>query len=63
MDEINFACEFINIFLFNELKRLNEKCLQMSNEERLKSFLFIEYTFDGCSAIIPRDETNAVKNV
>ncbi|CAF1351670.1 unnamed protein product, partial [Rotaria sordida] len=48
VDEIDFACEFVNTFIYAELQLLNEKCLNLSKEERLRSLTLIHYIAVGC---------------
>ncbi|CAF4359652.1 unnamed protein product, partial [Rotaria magnacalcarata] len=42
-DEVDFACEFVETFIYPELQLLNEKCSKMSNEERLRSLTLIRF--------------------
>ncbi len=42
---------------------MNEKCSQMSNDERLRSLTLIHYIALGCLRMVPRIESNEVKNL
>ncbi|CAF1489476.1 unnamed protein product, partial [Rotaria sordida] len=60
VDEIDFACEFVNTFIYAELQLLNEKCLNLSKEERLRSLTLIHYIAVGCLRMVSRIESNQV---
>jgi hypothetical protein len=63
IDEIDFACEFVDTFFYPELNLLNEKILQMSNNERLRSLSIIQSIVTGCSRMVPRIESNEVNDL
>ncbi|CAF4657490.1 unnamed protein product [Rotaria sp. Silwood1] len=62
-DEVDFACEFVETFIYLELKMLNEKCTKMSNDERLRSLTLIHHIAMGCLRMVPRIESKEVKNL
>ncbi len=62
-DEIDFAYEFVNTFLYPELTLLNEKSIQMSNNERLRSLTIIQSIAVGCFRMIPRIESKQVTDL
>ncbi|CAF4661195.1 unnamed protein product, partial [Rotaria sp. Silwood2] len=62
-EEINFACEFVETFMYLELKMLNEKCTKMSNDERLRSLTLIHHIAIGCLRMVPRIESKEVQNL
>ncbi len=62
-DEVDFACEFIEKFLYLELKMLTQKCSIMSNDERLRSLTLIHHIAIGCLRMVPRIQSEEVKNL
>jgi hypothetical protein len=50
-------------FIYLELQIMNEKCSEMSNDERLRSLTLIHYIALGCLRMIPRIESEEVKNL
>ena len=62
-EEVDFACEFIEKFIYLELQMFNEKCSKMSNDERLRSLTLIHYMAIGCLRMIPRIQSEEVKNL
>ncbi|CAF3608950.1 unnamed protein product [Rotaria sp. Silwood1] len=62
-DEIDFACEFVNTFMYPELTLLNEKGLKISNDERLRSLTIIQSIAVGCFRMIPRIESEQIQNL
>ncbi|CAF1051733.1 unnamed protein product [Rotaria sp. Silwood1] len=62
-DEIDFACEFVNTFIYPELTLLNEKGLKISNDERLRSLTIIQSIAVGCFRMIPRIESEQIQNL
>jgi len=50
--EIDFAWEFIDTFLYPELTLLNDKGLTISNNERLRSLTIIESIAIGCARMV-----------
>ncbi len=62
-EEVDFACEFIEEFIYLELQLFNEKCSKMSNDERLRSLTLIHYMTMGCLRMIPRIQSEEVKNL
>ena len=53
-DEVDFACEFVETFLYMELHLLNEHCNTMSNDQRLRSLTLIHSIALGCFRMVPR---------
>jgi hypothetical protein len=49
--------------MYPELTLLNEKCFKMSNNERLKSIVFIRSIAIGCFRMIPRIESKEVQDL
>ncbi|CAF4238177.1 unnamed protein product [Rotaria sp. Silwood2] len=62
-NEIDFACEFVETFLYLELRLLNEKCLKMSNNERLRSLTFIHHITIGCFRMVPHVDSEKLPNL
>ncbi|CAF4197699.1 unnamed protein product [Rotaria sp. Silwood2] len=62
-EEIHFACDFVETFMYLELKMLNEKCTKMSNDERLRSLTLIHHIAIGCLRMVPRIESKEVQNL
>ena len=62
-DEINFACEFVNTFIYPELTLLNEQCSKMSNNERLRSLTLVQSIAKGCFRMAPRMESKPVHDL
>ncbi|CAF3248683.1 unnamed protein product [Rotaria sp. Silwood2] len=62
-DEIDFACEFIETFIYPELTSLNENILTMSNDERLRSLTIILYIAIGCLRMVPRIDSKHVSDL
>ncbi|CAF3301587.1 unnamed protein product, partial [Rotaria sp. Silwood2] len=62
-NEIDFACEFVETFLYLELRLLNEKCLKMSNNERLRSLTFIHHIAIGCFRMVPHVDSEKLPNL
>ncbi|UJR24623.1 hypothetical protein I4U23_005997 [Adineta vaga] len=54
-DEISFASDFVETFLYPELNLLNEK---ISNHQRLKSVTLIQSIVIGCFRMIPPIDNN-----
>ncbi|CAF3619241.1 unnamed protein product [Rotaria socialis] len=42
-EEVDFACEFVETFIYQELTLLNDKSSDMSNDERLRSLTLIQF--------------------
>ncbi|CAF3979958.1 unnamed protein product, partial [Rotaria sordida] len=63
IDEIDFACEFVETFIYSELTLLNEKSLKISNDERLRSLTIIYYISMGCLNMIPRIDSQNVQDL
>jgi hypothetical protein len=59
-DEIDFAREFVDTFIYSELTLLNENILKLSNNERLRSLNFIRSIAEGCFRMVPRIESPQV---
>ncbi|CAF4255170.1 unnamed protein product, partial [Adineta steineri] len=62
-DEVDFACEFVETFIYPELELLNEKCSKMSNDERLRSLTIIRFIAIGCFRMVPRIDSKEVLNL
>ncbi|CAF1622524.1 unnamed protein product, partial [Adineta ricciae] len=62
-EEVDFACEFVERFIYPELELLNEKCSKMSNDERLRSLTLIRFMAIGCFRMVPRIDSPEVKNL
>ncbi|CAF4369000.1 unnamed protein product [Rotaria sp. Silwood2] len=62
-DEIDFACEFVNTFMYPELTSLSENGLKISNDERLRSLTIIQSIAIGCFRMIPRIESEQIQNL
>ena len=62
-EEVDFACEFAEAFIYPELQLLNEKCSKMSNDERLRSFTLIHYMTIGCLRMVPRINSKDIENL
>jgi hypothetical protein len=62
-EEVDFACEFVEQFIYLELQILNEKCSKMSNDERLRSLTLIHHIALGCLRMVPRIQSEEVKNL
>jgi len=62
-DEIDFACEFVDTFIYSELILLNENNFQMLNNERLKSLTIIQSIAKGCFHMVPRIESKQLNDL
>ncbi|CAF3500880.1 unnamed protein product, partial [Rotaria sp. Silwood1] len=62
-EEVDFACEFVETFIYPELQLLNEKCSKMSNEERLRSLTLVHYMSIGCLRMVPRIDSKEIENL
>ncbi|CAF3366761.1 unnamed protein product [Rotaria socialis] len=62
-DEVDFACEFVETFIYPELQLLNEKCSKMSTEERLRSLTLVHYMSIGCLRMVPRIDSKLIDNL
>ncbi|UJR35822.1 hypothetical protein I4U23_028569 [Adineta vaga] len=62
-EEVDFACEFVETFIYPELQLLNEKCSKMSNDERLRSLTLIRFMAIGCFRMVPRIDSPEVTNL
>ncbi|CAF1560656.1 unnamed protein product [Rotaria magnacalcarata] len=62
-EEVDFACEFVEKFIYLELKILNEKCTTMCNHERFRSLTLIHHIALGCLRMVPRIESKEVKDL
>ena len=52
-EEVDFACEFVETFIYQELTLLNDKCSAISNDERLRSLTFILFISIGFLRMVP----------
>ncbi|CAF4539945.1 unnamed protein product, partial [Rotaria sp. Silwood2] len=62
-EEVDFACEFVETFIYPELQLLNETCSKMSNEERLRSLTIIRFIAIGCFRMVPRIDSKEVSDL
>ncbi|CAF4157119.1 unnamed protein product, partial [Rotaria sordida] len=62
-DEVDFACEFVEIFMYIELRILNENRTKISNDERLRSLTILYHIAIGCLRMVPRIESEEIKNL
>ncbi|CAF0870123.1 unnamed protein product, partial [Didymodactylos carnosus] len=62
-EEVDFACEFIKIYLYPELNLLTEKGIKLSNDERLRSLTIVQSIAIGCLAMIPRINSKEVEDL
>lgn len=62
-DEVDFACEFVETFLYLELGMMNEHCSKMSNGERLRSLRLIHQIAIGCLRMVPRIQSDEVQDL
>ena len=62
-EEVDFACELVEAFIYPELDLLNEKCSKMSKEERLRSLTLVHYMAIGCLRMVPRIESNEIRDL
>ncbi|CAF1453615.1 unnamed protein product, partial [Adineta ricciae] len=53
-EEITFACEFAETFLYPELALLTEKCSEISKDERLRSLRLISSITTGFLRMVPK---------
>jgi hypothetical protein len=63
VDEIDFACDFVDTFIYSELILLNENNFKMSNDERLRSLTIIQSIAKGCFRMVPRIESKQVDDL
>ena len=61
--EVDFACEFVETFLYLELHMINENCSKMSNNERLRSLRLIHQIAIGCLRMVPRIQSEEVHDL
>ncbi|CAF1379996.1 unnamed protein product [Rotaria sordida] len=62
-DEVDFACEFVETFMYLELRILKENRTKMSNDERLRSLTIIHPIVVGYLRMVPRIESEEIKNL
>ncbi|CAF1141433.1 unnamed protein product [Adineta ricciae] len=60
-DEVNFACEFVNDFLYAELSLLSDMKSKLAKEERRRSLTIIHSIAVGCFRIVPRIESKTIE--
>jgi proteasome activator subunit 4 len=63
INEVDFACEFVNTFIYPELILLNEKSLILSNNERLRSLTIIYHIAIGCFNMVPFIDSKKVEDL
>jgi hypothetical protein len=59
-EEVDFACEFVETFIYQELTLLNDKSSDMSNDERLRSLTLILFISVGFLRMVPRIDSEEV---
>ncbi len=57
---MDFACEFVEKFIYQELTLLNDKSSDMSNDERLRSLTLILFISVGFLRMVPRIDSEEV---
>ena len=62
-DEMDFACELVETFIYPELELLTENCSKLSNDERLRSLTLIRFLAIGCFRMVPRIDSNEVTDL
>ncbi|CAF4636892.1 unnamed protein product [Rotaria sp. Silwood1] len=63
VDEIDFACDFVNTFIYSELTLLKENFSKISKDERQRSLRIIKRIAVGCFRIVPRIESKQVQDL
>ncbi|CAF4100985.1 unnamed protein product [Rotaria sp. Silwood2] len=63
VDEIDFACDFVNTFIYSELALLKENFSKISKDERQRSLQIIYRIVVGCFRIVPRIESKPVQDL
>ncbi|CAF1238427.1 unnamed protein product [Rotaria sordida] len=63
MDEIDFACDFVNTFLYSELTLLKENFSNISKYERRRSLTIINSIAIGCFRIVSRIESKEISDL
>ncbi|CAF4532895.1 unnamed protein product [Rotaria socialis] len=59
-EEVDFACEFVETFIYQELTLLNDKSSDMSNDERLRSLTLIQFISIGFLRMVPCTDSEEV---
>jgi hypothetical protein len=59
-EEVDFSCEFVETFIYQELTLLNDKSSDMSNDERLRSLTLILFIIVGFLRMVPRIDSEEV---
>jgi hypothetical protein len=59
-EEVDFACDFVETFIYPELTLLNEKSSEISKDERLRSLTLIYFIAIGCLRMVPRIDSEEV---
>ncbi|CAF1354528.1 unnamed protein product, partial [Rotaria sordida] len=62
-DEVDFACEFVETFMYLELRILKENRTKISNDERLQTLTILHHIAVGCLRMVPRIESEEIKNL
>ncbi len=63
INEIDFACEFIETFIYSELGAICENSVKISNDEQLRSLTLVYYIATGCLVMISPSESKEVHNL
>ncbi|CAM2708912.1 unnamed protein product [Rotaria socialis] len=62
-EEIDFACDFVNTFIYPELTLLKENFENISIDERRRSLVIIHSIVSGCFRIVPRMESKEIQDL
>lgn len=62
-DELDFARDFVETFIYPELDLLLQNDAKLSNEERSRSLTMVYHLALGCFRVIPRIPSTAVQNL
>lgn len=62
-DELDFARDFVETFMYAELNLLLQNDSKLSNEERSRSLAVVHQLARGCARVLPRIPSTNVKNL
>ncbi|CAF2108179.1 unnamed protein product [Rotaria magnacalcarata] len=62
-EEIDFACDFVNTFMYPELTLLKENFQKISKDERRRSLAIVYSIAVGCLRIVPRMESKEIQDI
>jgi len=62
-DELDFARDFVETFMYTELDLLLQSDAKFSNEERSRSLTMVHHLALGCFRVIPRIPSTTIKNL